>query len=786
MTRIRTWRTWRLVPSLPAALFGLWAASAAAADWPQYKRDAARTADAADESLAFPLQRVLAVRFPSPIYASAAVVGGRVYAVDARGLLACVDVAKRQVLWTAEIGGVANRSSPAVTGGKVFVGSTAGYLLVLDAGTGREVARVPAAGGVIAAPAATNDAVYGLTFNGQLLKVDLAGKLLWTFSGGKVANAEFAVQGRKAVFQAGPVDETGVAEPYAWHVVEDLGDHAERRLFLRRAELEGGKTKLTKNPADSDCGLFQREGWIPQLGATRRGNLYLIRELGLVPGTVCWGGPSGARVMLPGYQSQPVLAGNHVVVGDADGRISFFDALPARNFGGKPVWSCEAGKPGKPNAGVSATAAISDGIVFVGGEDGLLSGFGRGAETAITNVLSTGSPARPLSPAGRLQGLEWPTIGGDMSYCALSPDKNLRPPFKLLWKTRIGGSGAQNSVIVAAGKVFMFSHNGFVEALDAATGDILWRTYQAGILRNGEYGNDGPPTYADGRLLVVRRNGLWCHDAATGELLWRNPQPELPVPGGAPQGDGLVVREGKVLIAWNGGSNAVETAALDLGTGRETWRVRHENVFPALTTDVRRSFFRVCQGALGEDKWFISACICRATGETPCLGGSTLALDPANGKELWRNTDRSIGGYGGLNYRNGTVVVFHTSRGRHALDARNGNLLWSISGQFGSGAGPWHLAPLTDELLASQGRKGFAGGYCMDTVWVNGVVYGPPNCAAHVLSARKLDGPELWRHVVISRGCPAPAPAYGRLYYAGNGEGVVYCFVNDDPAHGRP
>jgi hypothetical protein len=81
----------RLGRTLPAALALLGALSglARASDWPQYKRDGARTADAADETLKLPLRRVLAVRFSSPIYASAAVVGGKVYAVDERGLLAC-------------------------------------------------------------------------------------------------------------------------------------------------------------------------------------------------------------------------------------------------------------------------------------------------------------------------------------------------------------------------------------------------------------------------------------------------------------------------------------------------------------------------------------------------------------------------------------------------------------------------------------------------------------------------------------------------------------------------
>ena len=68
---------------------------------------------------------------------------------------------------------------------------------------------MPAEGGVIAAPAVANDAVSCLTFNGKILKVDLSGKLVWTYDGGKAANTEFMVQGKTLVFWAGPVSEAG-------------------------------------------------------------------------------------------------------------------------------------------------------------------------------------------------------------------------------------------------------------------------------------------------------------------------------------------------------------------------------------------------------------------------------------------------------------------------------------------------------------------------------------------------------------------------------------------------
>lgn len=83
------------------------------------------------------MKRVLAVKFPAPIYAAPAVVAGRVYVQDLRGNVACIDGTSGKVLWLTRIGGVANHSSPAVADGKVFIGSSAGYLAILDAKDGK-------------------------------------------------------------------------------------------------------------------------------------------------------------------------------------------------------------------------------------------------------------------------------------------------------------------------------------------------------------------------------------------------------------------------------------------------------------------------------------------------------------------------------------------------------------------------------------------------------------------------------------------------------------------------
>jgi hypothetical protein len=38
----------------------------------------------------------------------------------------------------------------------------------------------------------------------------------------------------------------------------------------------------------------------------------------------------------------------------------------------------------------------------------------------------------------------------------------------------------------------------------------------------------------------------------------------------------------------------------------------------------------------------------------------------------------------------------------------------------------------------------------------------------------------VWQQPFLGRACPSPAPAYGRLYFSPNSEGVVYCFENEE------
>ena len=110
------------------------------ADWPQYMRDAAHTADARDEQLSLPLHLAARVPLDDAVLTSPAVVGGRAYVVDQMGAAYCVDPDVGAIVWKTRPPGAhatgGNTSSPCVVDGKLAYGTTAGNFYLLDAKNG--------------------------------------------------------------------------------------------------------------------------------------------------------------------------------------------------------------------------------------------------------------------------------------------------------------------------------------------------------------------------------------------------------------------------------------------------------------------------------------------------------------------------------------------------------------------------------------------------------------------------------------------------------------------------
>jgi|HubBroStandDraft_1064217.scaffolds.fasta_scaffold04135_5 outer membrane protein assembly factor BamB len=227
-------------------------------------------------------------------------------------------------------------------------------------------------------------------------------------------------------------------------------------LALLLASAGVAQTTATAIPR-SDWPEFHR-------GAEHRGDNRTETALSVttVPGMqLLWQGANGG-----GIRASPVVAGAMVyVASDISGALYAFDAAQ-----GKPVWSV----PNTP-ARFSTTPAVSNRILYVGGLDTYLNEAALYALDAKTG--------------------------------------------KQLWETVLGvneGAGMVSSPVVVDGVVYVGSPAGYVNALDATTGAIIWQS----------------PIWGDGYAAPAVNNGIvyygaggfgaqvYAFDASTGQQIW--------------------------------------------------------------------------------------------------------------------------------------------------------------------------------------------------------------------------------------------------------------------------
>lgn len=166
----------------------------------------------------------------------------------------------------------------------------------------------------------------------------------------------------------------------------------------------------------------------------------------------------------------------------------------------------------------------------------------RGASAVLSVLLWALGAAGDRARAG-----DWPTWRYDAGRSAATPEELPRelslqwvrqlPPLEPAWPDQVRlRFDAAYEPVVAGGRVFVGSSaNNSLTALDAASGEELWRVYTDGPVRFA-------PAVWDGRLFAACDDGaLYCLEAATGRLLWRF--------RGAPA-ERLVLGNGRLINLW--------------------------------------------------------------------------------------------------------------------------------------------------------------------------------------------------------------------------------------------
>ena len=139
------------------------------------------------------------------------------------------------------------------------------------------------------------------------------------------------------------------------------------------------------------------------------------------------------------------------------------------------------------------------------------------------------------------------------------------------------GLGYASPVLVGE-RLFVFTRVGddeVLRALDAATGEEIWRTSYPAPFELNPYmkshgtGPKATPTYADGRLLAFGMSGIvTAVDAETGKTLWQRPAPpKQPLYHTAMS----PLVDGDVVIIHVDGDDDGKLTAFDVATGEVRW-----------------------------------------------------------------------------------------------------------------------------------------------------------------------------------------------------------------------
>lgn len=865
----RRWTDWcaSLLVSM-ALLSGL---ASAGEDWLQMKYDARRSGDVPQRSLQLPLGLIGAVPLGDSVFTSPVVSGGRIYAVDGSGTAYCIDSASLRVLWKYDTaGGKANCnnvSSPALIDGYLHFGTMAGRYYVLDAESGKPVKEIACGEPIFSSPAISEGRVYFATLGAQVHAIKPNGELCWTwdfvqevlkfpgdrwngaewrkFKDGRVTwrdqfccSTDIAARGKTLVVPAGGRTV----------FLQDAGDRPQLQTVGLVPPLAGSEYPATFGQSIGEDGAVYRQ-W------HRRDNYGRVEILTLdgsevktafVPGTatginmpgllnfssvsirgqdvfrcrpesgygLCRHSPSESepqRMSGAASIASPILTKQHAVFGGLDGCLHIVP-LDGSGSTAKP-WSFKTAL----GRAISSPAAVCDGRVIFGGEDGYLYVLGRGGKASPpTQDLGLHNIRSPLTSNLPEADYDWFTNYGNLASTNAN-DQDVRLPVKIRWVRRYEGT-FKHLPVCGGGRLYTHTSEGQIFAVEQETGRLLWRQYFPDV-----YLSFTSPIYFKERLLVpqagLKQSMLRCFDAKTGAMLWETPftgSPSWSRQGPpvlyknlaiysfgsgkyAPQGtEKAYVHKDKPVPSPDGAEvmswiythdnpyypkdNRPLIRAWDIETGREVW----SRDFADLGAGGNDSGLCLLDGTLYYSTFFGYAA--KRSGQ-PGPRGMTAALDPATGEVRWKTTEYSvtagctISGRDGRLYLGGYNRPDESTQARfvRCLDAKDGSLVWqseplasavnvvSISDRHvftnASGKDGYVLDRRTGKIL-SRFNYGYA---CTRFTLSEPYVFG---CNLDMIdldagNALVTSGP-----AVDSRECVGSVVSNGRLFYTAQASGL--------------
>ena len=244
------------------------------------------------------------------------------------------------------------------------------------------------------------------------------------------------------------------------------------------------------------------------------------------------------RKRIGASETSPLIIGNRVYVGDAEGTVYCLNATD-----GSTIWTYQAG------GAVKGALAYNRGRVFFGAYDGRLYSL-----RASDGKLLWRAQSNRAVFGGHGHFYSTPAVAYSRVYLG-STDGHVysfgEQSGKLRWSRGTGGY-VYGSPAVWRGRIFVGSYDHTLYALDAATGAVLWKFQANGPISGSATVVDGVVYFA---TLHRRTYGL---DARSGKQLWTFPDGAF----------GPIVTDGRHLYAVGWGKVYAFSPRRTLGASR--------------------------------------------------------------------------------------------------------------------------------------------------------------------------------------------------------------------------
>jgi len=327
---------------------------------------------------------------------SPAIVGRLVYVGSWDGKVYCLNAATGALVWSYTTGGFV-WSSPAVGGGLVYVGSGDGKVYCLNAATGALVWNYTAGLYVWSSPAVAGGLVYVGSVVGNVYCLNATtGALVWSYWTGNDVFSSPAVVGGM-VYVASWVYVyclNATTGSLVWSYTTDGWVQSSPAIVGGLVYVGGGDQNGKVYCLNAATGAlvwsYTTGGFVWSSPAVSGGLVYVgsydcnVYCLDATSGSLVWNYTTGSGVF-----PSPAVSGGLVYVGSWDGKVYCLNATA-----GALVWSYTTG------GGLYSSAAVVDGVVYVGSTDGRIYAFGV-HDVVVTNVSSSKNGCLPMPTVGQ-------------------------------------------------------------------------------------------------------------------------------------------------------------------------------------------------------------------------------------------------------------------------------------------------------------------------------------------------------------------------------------------------